>query len=46
MIANVLKQSSLREYPEKRFRTTVGLSMDMKYECAAAYIWNILGKLG
>ena len=25
-----LKQSSLREFPKKRFGTTVGLSMDMK----------------
>jgi len=30
-----LKQSSLREFPKKRFGTTVGLSMDMKYECEA-----------
>jgi len=31
-ISNVLN-SSPREFPKKRFRTTVGLSMDMKYEC-------------
>ena len=26
---------SLKEFPKKRFRTTVGLSMDMKYEFEA-----------
>jgi len=36
MIANVLsEQSSLKEFPKKRFRTTVGLSMVMKYEFEA-----------
>ena len=31
---------------KKCFRTIVGLSMDMKYECQAGYIWSILGQLG
>jgi len=40
MIANVLM--SLTEFDQriskKRFRKTVGLWMDMKYECEAGYI--------
>jgi len=28
---------SLEEIPKKRFRTTAGLSMDMKYEFEAEY---------
>ena len=42
---NVLNRNSLREFPKQRFRTAVGLSMDMKYECEAGYNWSILGKL-
>jgi len=40
----IAKQSSFRAFPEKRFRATVGLSMDMKYECECGYIWSILVK--
>jgi len=29
------KESSLSEFPKHRFRTTVALSLDMKYECEA-----------
>ena len=42
---NVFKQSSLSEFL-KKFQNKVGLSMDMKYECEAGYIWSIYGKLG
>jgi len=40
MIANVLMSLTefAQKFPEKRFRTTVGLSMEMKYECDARYI--------
>jgi len=40
-----LKQNSLKEFPKQSFRTTVGLSMNMKYDCDAGYLWSILGKL-
>jgi len=35
-------QNSLKEFPKKRFRTTVGLSMDMKYAFEAGYNWTSL----
>jgi len=36
MIANVLMCTEFaQKFSKKRFRTTVGLSMDMKYECEA-----------
>jgi len=31
------EQNSLKEFPKKRFRTTVGLSVDMQYEFEAGY---------
>jgi len=33
-------------FQKKRFRTTVGFSMDMEYEYEAANIWSVLGKVG
>jgi len=33
-----LKQSPFRDLPKTRFRTTVGLSMVIKYEGEAGYI--------
>jgi len=44
-VSKCVKQNSLGEFPRKRLRT-VGLSMDIKYECEAVYIWSILAKLG
>jgi len=38
MIANVLNRVRSETFQKKRFRTTVGLSMGMKYECQAGYI--------
>jgi len=44
MIANLLNRVR-SENKTKRFRSAIGLSMDMKYEYEARYIWSILGKL-
>jgi len=46
MIANVLNRVRSENFQNKGFKTTVGLSIDMKYECEAGYTWSILGKLG
>jgi len=32
-------------FQKKRFRTTVGLSIDMQDEFEAGYNWSIVGKL-
>jgi len=49
MISNVflliVNRIRLKNFQKKRFRTTAGLSMDMKYEFEAGYNRNILGKL-
>jgi len=34
----VLNRVHSENFPKKCFRTTVGMSMDMKYECEARYI--------
>jgi len=36
MIANVLHRVRSGNFQKRRFRTTVGLSMEMLYECEAA----------
>jgi len=42
---SLCEQNSLKEYPKKkRFRKTVGLLIDMKYEFEAGSSWSILGK--
>jgi len=37
MIANVLNRVRSENFQNKGFKTTVGLSIDMKYECEAGY---------
>ena len=44
MIANVLNR--VRSDIQKTLQNNSWVSMNMKYECEAGYIWSILGKLG